>query len=210
MDNLSVAEINKLVVSVYDHIASSYTEAYSENDEQDFKYLDKFLANLSGKKLIDMGCGSGINTAYLKRKGFDVVGVDASQNMLKVARKLNPTIQFEEQDILHTTFEAEAFDGVILAYVINHFNYEGLALLRDEIDRVLKKDGLLFLSAHVGATEGMIPDPLDDSIQIYYNFLSIDVLDNLFHGYQRESLFTRPSYGTEEFLCDKMFVVYRK
>jgi len=207
---MSISELSNLVVSVYDRIASGYTEAYSENDEQDFKYFDEFIAKLSGKKLIDMGCGSGVNTAFFKKNGFDIIGIDASANMLEIARKINPKIQFEKQDILHTSFDANIFDGVVLAYVINHFNQNGLILLKTEIDRILKNGGLLFVSAHVGDTDGFIPDPLDNTIKIYYNFLVIDVLDELFSGYKREFFNIRSSYSPEEFLCDKMFIVYRK
>lgn len=207
---MELKEINKMVISAYDTIADSYTGAYADNDEQDSKYLDEFIAKLSGKKLLDMGCGSGTNTAYLSKKGFDIVGIDASVNMLRLARKFYPAIKFEEQDILRTSFKENLFDGIVLAYVINHFNQDGLVLLKKEINRILKKDGLLFVSAHVGNTEKIVPDPLDDSIRIYYNFLTIDMLDNLFSEYKQECYFSRHSYGEEEFMCDKMFTVYKK
>lgn len=210
MSDLSVVELKKLVISAYDRIADNYTNAYAENDEQDSKYLDLFVDNLSGGKVLDMGCGSGINTSHLAQMGLDVIGIDASQNMLNAARKLYPEIRFEARDILQSSFNENAFDGIVLAYVINHFNSEGLVLLKNEIDKLLKENGLLFISAHIGTTEEIVPDPLDDSIRIYYNFLTIDVLDNLFSGYRREHYFTRVSYGEDEFLCDKMFVIYRK
>lgn len=210
MGKLSVSEIENLVISAYDQIAGSYSDAYAENDEQDSKYLDKFIESLSGNRILDMGCGNGINTSYLFKHKFDVIGVDASDSMLNVARKMFPELIFEQQNILQTKFEENFFDGIVLAYVINHFNQEGLSLLRKEIDRILKKNGVLFVSAHIGDTEEVVSDPLDDSIQIYYNFITVDILDKLFSDYNREKYFTRKSYGEEEFLCDKMFVVYRK
>ena len=206
---LELNEIKRLVISAYDHIAGFYTDAYADNDDQDAKYLDEFIIRLSGNKVLDMGCGSGTNTAYLQKKGLKVIGIDASSSMLSTARRLYQTIQFEEQDILNTSFSKNAFDGIVLAYVINHLNKKGLALLRAEIDRILRKDGLLFVSAHVGDTESIIPDPLDASIKIYYNFLNSNVLDELFYGYRREFYFLRQSYGAEELLCDKLFVVYK-
>lgn len=210
MDKLSSVEINEMVISAYDHIADSYTDAYAENDNMDAKYLYEFVFRSRGKTILDMGCGTGINAYYLVKKGFDIIGIDISKNMLGVARKFYPSIRFEEQDILHTSFDGESFDGIVLAYVINHFNQEGLEQLKNEINRILKKNGVLFISAHIGESEKVVPDPLDASIHIYYNFLSIEVLDALFSDHKREYYSTRQSYGKEEFLCDKMFVVYRK
>ena len=57
-------------------------------------------------------------------------------------------------------------------------------------------------------------DILDDlnfeTIEIYYNFLNVDRLDELFEGYERLKYNSRKSFGEDEFLCDKMFVIYRK
>jgi len=209
MINLSSAEIKAMVVSAYDSIANSYTDAYAENDDYDAKYLEEFISRLDGHTILDMGCGTGTNTNYLAKRGMEIIGVDASKNMLDIAKRFYPRIYFEKQDISHTSFEAESFDGIVLAYVINHFNQEGIVQLRNEIDRVLKKNGVLFISAHVGSTEVIVPEPLDDSIQIYFNYLSIDILDGLFSEYKREYYSSRKPYGPEE-KHEKMFIVYRK
>ena len=67
----------------------------------------------------------------------------------------------KKQNILNTTFTDKFFDGVVLTYVINHFNDEGLKLLKKEIDRILKNNGTIFLSVHVGNEEQYVTDPLD-------------------------------------------------
>jgi SAM-dependent methyltransferase len=210
MAELSLIEINEMVLSAYDRIADSYTGAYAENDDMDAKYLDEFISRIDVGKVLDMGSGTGTNTQYLAQKGFDVIGIDASKNMLTVARTLHPTRRFEEQNILHTSYATPEFDGIVLAYVVNHFNHEGLLCLKQEIDHILKDGGLLFISAHMGDSEEVVPDPLDASIRIYYNFLSKKILDSLFGDYICEYYAMRPSYGVEEFLCDKMFLVYRR
>lgn len=206
----SQKQINNIVIKAYDSIASSYTNAYAENDDLDSKYLDEFISITLGNRILDMGCGNGINTAYLDKHGFNVIGIDKSKKMLKEARRLFPKVVFEEQDILATNFSNHSFDGIVLAYVINHFNSEGLNSLKKEIDRLLITNGLVFISAHIGNSEEIVKDPLDDTINIYYNFLSVESLDKLFFDYTREYYSVRPSYGEDEFLCDKMFIIYRK
>ena len=210
MPDFSIEEINDMVISAYNSIAKSYTDAYGKYDIEDAKHLDKFVALLSGKCVLDIGCGTGGNTSYLVNKGLDVCGIDASENMLNIAKEMFPDIKFDKQDILHTSFSDTTFNGIVLSYVINHFNTDGLVILRNEIDRILKPNGMLYISAHVGDSEEVVNDPLDASIHIYYNFLSLKKIDLLFSKYSREYYFTRPSFGKEEFLCDKMFIIYRK
>lgn len=210
MVGMSGREIHKIVIEAYDNIAEAYVDAYTENDEIDYRYLEKFINVVNGKCLLDMGCGTGGNAFYLSKKGFDVTGIDDSSGMLKVAKKYFPDIKFYKEDILETSFQDNSFDGIVLAYVINHFDNEGLNLLKHEIDRILKLGGAVFVSAHVGDTEEIVPDPLDENVKIYYNFISIERLDALFEGYKREYYETRETFGEEEFLCDKLFAVYRK
>lgn len=203
-------KIKEMIVSAYNRIADSYADAYSENDEVDFKYFDYFINHLSGKKVLDMGCGVGTNTNFLINKGFEVIGIDLSENMLKNAQNLYPGLMFKKEDILKTSYPDNTFDGIVLAYVIEHFNDEGLLQLRNEITRLLRKDGLLFITSHEGIQEEIIPDPLDESVSIYYNFLTCDKIDSLFSGFKRVSFYSRPSYGPEEFLNDKIFITYQK
>lgn len=203
-------EISKSVLRAYDSIAKKYVSAYGENDLIDSKYLDDFVLSLSGNKVLDMGCGCGESISYLAKFQLNLIGVDFSEKMLAEARRLYPELKFEKQNILKTSFTNKSFDGIVLTYVINHFNNEGLKLLKQEIDRILKDNGTIFLSVHVGNKEEYVSDPLDKSIQIYYNFLDIERLDRLFEGYKRLKYDSRQSFGEDEFLCDKMFVIYRK
>ncbi len=205
-----IHSISKSVLQAYDRIAEKYVAAYGENDLVDCKYLNDFVAFLSGNKVLDMGCGCGESISYLSQFELDLIGIDFSERMLAEARRLYPALKFEKQNILKTSYPDKSFDGVVLTYVINHFNDEGLKLLKQEIDRVLKDNGTVFLSVHVGNDEQYVPDPLDETIEIYYNFLNIDRLDRLFEGYKRLKYDSRKSFGEEEFLCDKMFVIYRR
>lgn len=209
-NKLGMDQIRELVNAAYNRIADKYAAAYSDNDETDFHYFDYFVRNMKGKSVLDMGCGVGCNTSLLNDRGVQVIGIDASPEMLQNARRMHPKIVFEKQDILHTSFPDNSFDGIVLSYVIEHFNDEGLRQLRSEIDRLLKDGGLLFISSHEGNGEALLADPLDETIAIYYNFLTCEALDNLFYSYDRVVFEKRASYGPDEFLSDKLFVTYRK
>lgn len=49
------------------------------------------LSHVSGKRAIDFGCGTGRSTRFLKQLGFDVTGIDISQDMLNIAQNLDPS-----------------------------------------------------------------------------------------------------------------------
>ena len=44
---------------------------------------------------VDVGCGSGRDTAWLAGEGFDVFGVDAAPGLLAEARRRHPEVTFE-------------------------------------------------------------------------------------------------------------------
>ena len=56
-----------------------------------FRDLPAIIGSLaSGATALDFGCGAGRSTRFLRRLGFDVVGVDISAEMLALAREADP------------------------------------------------------------------------------------------------------------------------
>lgn len=48
------------------------------------------LEHVEGRKAIDFGCGTGRSTRFLREIGFDVVGVDIAEDMIKKAKEMDP------------------------------------------------------------------------------------------------------------------------
>jgi len=66
--------------------------------------LLKLLAGLKprNKLVVDLGCGSGVWASLLKRAGYEVVGIDISSAMLKLARRRAPGAAFRRQSLWNT------------------------------------------------------------------------------------------------------------
>lgn len=203
-------EIIEQIKAAYNGIAKLYQDAYSEADEYDLKYVKEFSLHLPGRRVIDLGCGIGTIAAYLTRSGFEVLGIDYSENMLRIARSNYPENQFHNMNILDITDSLGKFDGIVLSYVVNHFSPEMLDTLKPILDKLLSENGIIFIAVHVGDEEIIVKDPLDENIQLYYNFLSVRELDVLLGDYDRIYTATRASFGEGEFLCDKLFAIYQK
>lgn len=79
---------------------------------------------LAGLRVLDLGCGGGLLSEPLRRLGADVVGVDAAQKNIQVARLHAETVGLDI-DYRCTTAEAlveagERFDAVVALEVIEH------------------------------------------------------------------------------------------
>src|SRR5690606_38745914 len=86
----------KDVFKVYDIIGESFYENRSQNLMEE-KYLESICSLIpKAVKILDVGCGSRKPIfEYFKKMGHKLLGVDASENMLSIARK-----NFPEDDFL--------------------------------------------------------------------------------------------------------------
>jgi SAM-dependent methyltransferase len=83
-----------------------------------FRDLPEILsAHVTGVKALDFGCGTGRSTRVLKKLGFDVTGVDISEDMLRIARTSDPSGDYRlvPGDNLNQ-FAASSFDLVLCAF----------------------------------------------------------------------------------------------
>jgi demethylmenaquinone methyltransferase/2-methoxy-6-polyprenyl-1,4-benzoquinol methylase len=95
-----------------------------------------------GGSALDVACGSGKLTAVLARNAGDgarVVGLDFSPQMLEVARRAHPGIEFIEGDALNLPFEDSGFDAATIAFGLRNLAdpVQGLR----EMLRVVKPGG---------------------------------------------------------------------
>lgn len=125
-------------------------------DYDDFWFADRILydqihevmlSNLPkhADMVLDVGCGTGIQSEILLNRGFRVVGVDIARNLLRIAsNKTGRGLACFEASGTHLPFRSSSFELVICYYnVINHIPDYLLAL--QEIAKVLRSDGWLFL-----------------------------------------------------------------
>lgn len=108
------------------------------------KYLDFILANTpkQNSKVLDVGCGSGWTTLFLRQAGHDAHGMDLHEKQLE-ARAIDESIPYTPGDIQNIPFAAGTFDLVTMHDVLEHVPNPQLAL--EECLRVLKPGGRLLV-----------------------------------------------------------------
>jgi SAM-dependent methyltransferase len=105
------------------------------------------LGDVQGRRVLDLGCGPGLYAEELVARGADVTGVDASPEMVSLARqRLGAEADVRLHDLEDPmSWAADAsYDVAVMALVIHHLADRGLALT--EIHRVLKPGGVLVVS----------------------------------------------------------------
>jgi SAM-dependent methyltransferase len=77
--------------------------------------------HVTGTKVLDFGCGTGRSTRFLRKLGFDVTGVDISEDMLRIARTLDPSGDYRivPGDNL-TGFAPETFDLIVSLFTFDN------------------------------------------------------------------------------------------
>jgi ubiquinone/menaquinone biosynthesis C-methylase UbiE len=95
---------------------------------------------IAGKKVLEIGCGTGEFTKRIAQTGADITAIDISPDLLEIARKTIPnvTVGFRVQNVEKLDFEDGSFDVVIGSSILHHLN---LNPALKEVYRVLKRGG---------------------------------------------------------------------
>ena len=134
----------------YGKIASFYHKIFGRPDINTrirARIIFKELAIIE-KENLDIGCGDGIFSIELAKRGCGVVGVDLNVKSVNYAKYFSKRsevkIDFLVGDACHLPFANESFDIILCSEVLEHIKDDKGAIR--EIERVLKQNGLLILT----------------------------------------------------------------
>lgn len=140
----------KQTMTGYDEEAEDYTESWRGQLNEDLieshqRFLDYLDENRNGDlRILDVGTGTGKDPRYLSQFVDEVVGVDLSGGMLEQAQEdVGDEVELLRNDMRNLSFQDNAFDGVLTNTSTVHVNSEGKAEALEEMNRVLKDDGVL-------------------------------------------------------------------
>lgn len=113
--------------------------------------------------VVDLGCGPGIHTLALARRGYDVVGLDGSPRMIEVARaraeRDEVDARFDVCDVSGSLpFPDDSLGGVLAILVLQHLERPGAFI--DEIRRCLRPGGHLLVVAPIRDSRSVMPRSL--------------------------------------------------
>ena len=156
----------------YNNLALVYDKLMEDIDYQAWaNYLDQLICKYEapGKDVIDLGCGTGSISLRMAQKGYNVLGIDYSEEMLTQAeqkfRENNITIPLYHQDIRELVMD-KTVDIVIstfdtLNYILDEKDIEKIF---KKVFEVLKKDALFIFDIN---TPYKLKEILGDNIFTY-------------------------------------------
>ena len=132
----------------YNDFAKTFSREQKEKDQTNRSCMYSFIEKrLDGKKVLDIGCGDGIDTDYYHALGANVVGVDASEELINIAKKKYPKNTFRVALAENLPYAENSFDAVYSKYAI--MTSADLKPIFKEVARVLKPGGeFVYLATH--------------------------------------------------------------
>ena len=113
-------------------------------------FLDRVAEHAGRARALDLGCGTGVISLSLAERGFDVLGIDHSEDMLDVARgklasrQLTGDCTFVVGDVRHVPAEDDTFECVTCQGLLHHLPEMESCLT--ELKRVLRPGGYFYIS----------------------------------------------------------------
>ena len=98
---------------IADHLSDAYLRySFTYGTENEVSCLYDILGLSPGDRLLDVGCGPGRHSHLFAEREIDVLGLDISNEFIKLANKENSKANFLRQDVREMDFEEE-FDAVV-------------------------------------------------------------------------------------------------
>jgi ubiquinone/menaquinone biosynthesis C-methylase UbiE len=143
-------------IKVYEETAQNYCKNNFAMKKRVRDLADFFIRNLHGRKILDIGCGPGRDAKYFCGRGLEVTGIDLTLNFIKIASVDVPEAEFLPMDMRQLDFLENSFDGIWLDASFIHVPKKEARKTLVGFKKVLKPDGLMFISGKVGTGEKFV------------------------------------------------------
>jgi ubiquinone/menaquinone biosynthesis C-methylase UbiE len=179
------------------HNASGAANSYYERPA-----TIELLGDVHGKRVLEVGCGSGPVTEWLVGRGAEVVACDVSAAMLEIARsRIGDRAELRHHDLAEPlTFLENASVDLVVASLVFHYLRDWVEPLC-ELHRVLRPTGSVVMSIHHPAWDWRNHCPED-----YFAFLQVSEVWVEPHGV---TFWRRPLTAITEAISDAGFLIDR-
>jgi ubiquinone/menaquinone biosynthesis C-methylase UbiE len=185
----------------YGHIERTYDEGareYGLRFREPHAFIDAereaFVARLSpGSRILDCGCGPGMDSERFDRLGYRVTAIDFADAFVNLARRRAPGVDVCKMDMRSLDFADASFDGVWAAFSLLHLRARELPDTLTGFTRVLGPEGLLFAGLHRGAKTRWVKTRISEtSLETYVQEWRQDEIEGTVRAAGFEILSSRP------------------
>lgn len=161
--------------------------------------IKKFKEN-NIKKVLDLGCGMGRYSIYLKEAGFEVTAVDISEKAVETTKKKAVNLGYQIDtaicDMRELPFKDETFDAVLCVWTSGHGTLKDMKKHALEMIRVVKEGGIIFVDYPsiederygIGKEieENTFLDNMEGEEKIPHHYTNKEEIAKVYEGYKRE------------------------
>jgi len=129
---------------LYNSRAKTYADEWYPNNTM-LPTIKDFLGIIDKPKprILDLGCGPGNESMRLHDQGAEIVGIDFSNECIKIAKERNPEITFYEMNYFDIDDSIGMFDGIFACSSLIHLNEQNLEAVLDILKNILKTHGYI-------------------------------------------------------------------
>ncbi len=143
-------ESEKETIAYYNARADHFFQATAHLDMS--ALYERFEKRLPQNAVVlDAGCGSGRDTLHFASKGFKVSAMDASSEMVRLARALTG-LEVIESSFMEIN-EDQKYDGIWACASLLHVPRAQIDTVINKLSTALKADGVLYTSFKYGLSE---------------------------------------------------------
>ncbi len=210
MKDLDDWQIHQLNKNAWENVVDEFAEYREE-----VKITDTFIKFISllneGDKILDLGCGTGIPfTRYMYEKKMYIKAIDFSSNMIDIARKNLPAVEFVVQSMEDIT-EVSHFNGIVSSYSMQLLHPDIFKKVVQLSSRAAIDGGYMYISLNE-TTENSNPYVTFMNAPMYFKDYSEKDLLNIFtqHGFEpihvHKTIETSDTFGDEQM----MEIIFKK
>lgn len=165
----------------YNQYAKKFDEKFQRRFDDFIRpEADEFLKHLAGKKILDLGSGAGNHAKYFQNKGYNVLCIDLSEEMVNLCGEKG--LRAEVMDMENLILPERSFNGVWAYTSLIHIPKRDVPRAVEEIFKVLKSGGVLGLAVKEGTGEGLEADERYPGTERWFSYFTNDEIKQLFEN----------------------------
>jgi 2-polyprenyl-3-methyl-5-hydroxy-6-metoxy-1,4-benzoquinol methylase len=139
----------KTTIDAWDKVAQAYQDKFMDMDLYNDTY-NLFCDLVAGQdaRVLEVGCGPGNISRYIlsRNPSLQIHAIDASANMIILAKQNNPTIKCAVMDCMEIVDITDKFDGIICGFVMPYLSKEDCGILLRDCASLLNDGGIFYCS----------------------------------------------------------------
>jgi len=197
------------MVKYYRDRAKEYEEIYEWRDpnrQEEQELMEKTLKEIfTGRRVLDIGCGTGYWTQRISETAESIVGIDINEAVLEIARSKDygcPT-EYRVMDAYNMTLDTK-FTGTLATFMLSHVLKEDIPGWLEHLHSVLKPGARVFIGDNTfiegvgGKLQTKPNDPNTYKLRTLNDGSQHLIVKNYFTTQELVELFSEHSKGIEE------------